>query len=153
MTELHATVTLRDAVTFDATADSGHTVVLDSPEVTGGGNAGFRPLELLLVSAGGCAGIVTTALLRRGRHDFTGYEVRVRGTRAESHPMVFTDIEVEHVLRGHRLDRPTLAKTIAMAAAKYCPVVIMLAQGVRVRHVLTVVDADTGETATGALGD
>ena len=42
----HATATLTDTVAFEATADSGHTIRLDSAEVPGGGNSGFRPLEL-----------------------------------------------------------------------------------------------------------
>ena len=50
-----ATVALREEATFVATDESGHSVLLDSPEVTGGGKAGFRPLEMLLNGDGGCA--------------------------------------------------------------------------------------------------
>jgi putative redox protein len=151
MTTLSATVSLREAATFDATADSGHSVVLDSPEVSGGGNNGFRPLEMLLVGVGGCAGMVGSALLRRLAQDVTGYEVKVQGARAETHPMVFTDIAVEHVIEGRNLAPGPIAQALTQAASKYCPVVIMVGQAAKMTHTYRLVDTASGQEHAGTL--
>lgn len=151
MTTHSATVTLREAAAFDATADSGHSVILDSPEVSGGGNNGFRPLEMLLMGVGGCAGMVSTALLRRMGQDVTGYQVKVQGTRAESHPMVFTEIALEHVVEGNNLAPAPVCQALTTAVSKYCPVVIMVNQAAKMTHSYRLIDKASGQEQTGTL--
>ncbi len=146
-----ATATLREAATFDVTAGSGHSVTLDSDEVTGGGNAGFRPLEMLLVGAGGCAGMVVAAIMRRMRLDVTDYRVHVAATRAESHPMVFTQITIEHEVKGKDLPVDRVRQAIAQASSRLCPVVIMLEKAVATVHRYRVVDVATDVEQAGVV--
>jgi putative redox protein len=49
---------------------------------------------LLLVGLAGCTGMDVISILRKQRQEVTGYDVRVQGIRAETHPMVFEDITV-----------------------------------------------------------
>ncbi len=151
MTTFTAEVTLREAVTFDATAGSGHSLVIDSPEVSGGGNAGFRPLELLLVGIGGCAGQVGVSLLRRMRQDVTAFRVRVEANRAEEHPKVYTDVTVEYEIEGRDLSLPAVLQAMTLATSKYCPVVIMMGKATKLSHRYHVRDLATGEEHEGAL--
>ncbi len=150
MPSFTATVTLREGATFDATAGSGHSVVLDSPEVTGGGNAGFRPLEMVLVGVGGCVGMVTNGLLRRLGHQVTRYELAVSGVRAETHPLVFTDVAVEHRLEGPGLDAAAVRQALGRAV-QLSPVVVMVGKAATVTHAFRVLDTSTGMESEGAL--
>jgi putative redox protein len=150
MPRFTATLSLREGATFDATAGSGHSVVLDSPEVTGGGNAGFRPLEMVLVGVGGCVGMVTSGLLRRMGQQITRYELEVGGVRAETHPLVFTDVAVEHRLEGPGLDGGVVRQAMARAI-QLSPVVVMVGKAARVAHTYRVVDTATGSETRGEL--
>src|SRR5215471_1602101 len=94
---------LQTGVRFEAEAGSGHHITLDAAEHGGGQNAGFRPMELLLVGLAGCTGMDVISILRKKRQNVTGYEVRVRGVRAEEHPMVFVEITAEHVVTGRAI--------------------------------------------------
>ncbi|HYA39425.1 MAG TPA: peroxiredoxin, partial [Candidatus Methylomirabilis sp.] len=51
---MKTTVTWTGGVSFSATTDSGHTVVMDGAPESGGQNRGPRPMELVLVGTGGC---------------------------------------------------------------------------------------------------
>ncbi len=150
MPSFTATVALRDGATFDATAGSGHSVVLDSPEVTGGGNAGFRPLEMILVGVGGCVGMVTNGLLRRLGQTVTRYELAVSGVRAETHPLVFTDVAVDHRLEGPGLDAAVVRQALGRSV-QLSPVVVMVGKAAKVTHTFQVLDTATGTESAGAL--
>jgi len=63
--QMTATVRLETGMRFDAEAGSGHHVTLDAAEHGGGQNAGFRPMELLLVGLGGCTGMDVISILAR----------------------------------------------------------------------------------------
>jgi putative redox protein len=151
MSTFLASVALREAATFEATSGSGHTVILDSAEVTGGGNNGPCPLELLLMGVGGCAGMVTIGILRRMHQDVSAYRVDVQGTRAETHPKVYTAMTVEHVLEGRNLDRVMVRQALTLAASKYCPVVVMVGQTVPITHTYRLLDLATGKEQVGWL--
>ena len=142
---------LQSGVTFAATAGSGHTALMDSTEVTGGGNAGFRPLEMLLTGVGGCAGMVALTLLRRMGQDVTAYHLRVEGDRVEEHPKVFRGITVEHVLTGTALDPAKVAQAIATAAGRLSPVVIMTNKAAPITHTYRLIDAASGREDTGTV--
>jgi putative redox protein len=85
------------------------------------------------------------------RQGVTAYHVRVEATRAETHPKVFTDVAVEHVIEGSNLAMPSVLQALTLAMTKYCPVVIMMGQATRLTHRYRVIDAATGEEHAGAL--
>lgn len=117
---LHARVTWIKDMQFDGTADSGHHLTLDASPDHGGQNAGFRPMELLLIGAAGCTAMDVVALLRKMRQDFTGVEVAVEGHRREEHPKAFTRIHLVYTVRGHNLDRTKVERAIVLSQDKYC---------------------------------
>lgn len=132
---------LLDGMQFAAEAGSGHTVILDAAEHAGGQGAGFVPMELLLVGLAGCTGMDVISILRKKRQQVTGYEVRVRGERAEDHPMVYTDITVEHVITGHDVSPEAVARAIELSEAKYCGAGAMLGKTAKLVHTFRVVEA------------
>src|SRR6266536_3992143 len=139
--QMTATVKLETGMRFDAKASSGHHVTLDAAEHGGGQNAGFRPMELLLVGLGGCTGMDVISILRKKRQQVTGYEVHVQGVRAEDHPMVFVVINVEHVVTGHHIQPEAVTRAIALSEERYCGAGAMLGKVAHLTHTYRIVEA------------
>lgn len=132
MKQGQATVTWTEGLKFTAAATSGHSVSLDASIEGGGDNAGFQPLELLLVGLGGCTGMDVISLLKKMRQDVTGYEVFVTGDRADEHPKVYTRIHVEHVVRGRGVESTAVQRAIDLSAQRYCPAMAMLSKAAEI---------------------
>ncbi len=148
---LSATVSLKNGMVFDALASSGHKVILDSEESVGGTNQGFRPMEMLLVGLGGCTGMDVISILRKTHQEVTSYQVKVQGSRAEDHPKVYTDITVEHVVKGRGLSTDAVKRAVTLSATRYCPASAMLGKAVHIRHQYRVIDVDSDQEQTGSL--
>ncbi|MDO8587020.1 MAG: OsmC family protein [Armatimonadota bacterium] len=135
-----AKVTLVKGMTFRGESGSGHTVMMDSAKEFGGMNAGVRPMEMLLLALGGCTAMDVITILRKKRQDVTGYEVRVSGERASEHPRVFTDITVEHIVRGKGVDPAAVERAVELSTSKYCSVIGMLGKVADIRTSFRVVE-------------
>ena len=138
-----ARVRLETGMCFDAEAGSGHHVTLDAAEHGGGQNAGFRPMELLLVGLAGCTAMDVISILRKKRQQVTAYEVHVEGIRAEEHPMVFVEITVEHVISGHHVQPEAVARAIQLSEGRYCGAGAMLGKVAKLRHMFCIVEVET----------
>jgi putative redox protein len=148
---LVAGVELVGAMTFRATTASGHAVVMDSSPDVGGTHAGATPMELLMVSLGGCTGMDVISVLRKMRQDVTSYEVRVSGVRATEHPKIFTSIQVEHVVQGRGLSVESVKRAVELSATRYCSAAAMLGQAARIDNSYRVIDQQTGQEQVGTL--
>jgi putative redox protein len=140
---------LLDGMRFSAEAGSGHNVMLDAALEDGGQDTGFRPMELLLVGLAGCTGMDVISILRKKRQQVTGYDVRVRAERAEDHPMVFTSITVEHLVRGHAINPDAVARAIELSETRYCGAGAMLGKSARLSHTYQVVEEAPELAASG----
>jgi putative redox protein len=120
--EKFADATYRGGMRFDITAGSGHTLTVDTTADEGGENAGFSPMELLVVGLAGCTGMDVISILKKQRQDVTGYEIHVHGTRRAEHPMTYEHVTVEHVVTGRGIDPKGLARAIELSETKYCGV-------------------------------
>jgi putative redox protein len=139
--ELTARAWLTTGMRFVAEAGSGHSVALDASEHEGGQNAGFRPMELLLVGLAGCTAMDVISILRKKRQQVVAYQVEVHGDRSDEHPKVFTAITVRHIVTGHNLDPQAVARAIDLSATKYCSVGAMLGQATEITHTFHIVAA------------
>ena len=147
---MSARVTLEEGMCFTAESGSGHRVTLDADERGGGRDAGFRPMELLLVGLAGGTGMDVIAILRKKRQHVTGYEVLVRGVRAEEHPMVFVEISVEYIVSGHAVQPEAVARTIQLSEERYCGAGAMLGKVAHLTHTYCIVEA-LGTPATASV--
>jgi putative redox protein len=134
---------LETEMRFDVEAGSGHHVTLDAAEHAGGQNAGFRPLEMLLVGLAGCTGMDVIGILRKKRQQVTGYEVHVQGVRAEEHPMVFVEITVEHIVTGYNVQPEAVARAIELSRTRYCGAGAMLGKVAHLTHTFRIMEAET----------
>jgi putative redox protein len=139
--QMTAIARLETGMCFDAEAGSGHHLTLDAAEHAGGQNAGFRPMELLLVGLAGCTGMDVLTILRKKRQDVTAYEVHVTGIRAEEHPMVFVEITVEHIVTGHNVQPEAVARAIQLSEQRYCGAGAMLGKVAHLTHTFRLVEA------------
>jgi putative redox protein len=146
-----ARANLIEEMRFRAEAGSGYTLTLDAAEQSGGTGAGFVPMELLLVGLAGCTGMDVISILRKMRQDVTSYQVRVSGERASEHPMVFTDITVEHLVTGHGLSIEAVQRAIELSETRYCGAGAMLGKTARLRHTFEVREAAVRSEPVAAL--
>jgi putative redox protein len=119
---LNAKVTYTNGLQFVGEASSGHAIVMDGDTGVGGHNTGLRPMELLLVSLGGCTGMDVISIMKKKQQDVTGFEININGQKAESYPKKFTDITIEYIVRGRGISEEALKKSIDLSMNKYCSI-------------------------------
>jgi putative redox protein len=146
---MEATGELLAGIGLRGTSGSGHTLTLDDAPGAGGDDRGPRPLELLLLGLGGCAGTDVIQALREAGQDVTGYEVRVRGERRDDGPRSFRRIVVVHRLRGRRLDAAAVRRAVEGATARHCSVGAMLGAAAEIADYYVVHDEETGQETAG----
>lgn len=121
------------------TATNGqHTVITDYPTAAAAPVAGFKPMELLLVSLAACTGSVVASLLARQHQPVAGVEVEARGQRRDEHPTVFTSIALEFIVRGKGVAPSAVERAIAQAD-RLCPVWAML-KNTPITHAFRIVE-------------
>lgn len=113
---------------FVAETGSGHLLAMDGAPDGGGRNLAPRPMETLLAGAGGCTAYDVVLILKRGRHDVRGCQVKMSAARAAADPKVFTRIALHFVVRGKGLPAAAVERAIALSHEKYCSATAMLAK-------------------------
>lgn len=111
-----------------AETGSGHLLTMDGAPEGGGRNLAPRPMETLLAGAGGCTAYDVVLILKRGRHQVTGCQVRIQADRADIDPKVFTKIRLHFIVSGVNLPEAAVARAIEMSHDKYCSATIMLSK-------------------------
>jgi putative redox protein len=115
-----------DGMAFLAETGSGHLIAMDGAADGGGRNLAPRPMEMVLAGAGGCTAYDVVLILKRGRHDVSGCEVRLEAERAATDPKVFTRIALSFVVRGKGLPREVVERAVRLSHEKYCSATAML---------------------------
>lgn len=111
---------------FVAETGSGHVLVMDGAPDGGGRNLAPRPMETVLAGTAGCTAYDVVLILKRGRHDVSGCQVKVTSERASVDPKVFTKIHMHFTVSGKELAEAAVARAIQMSHEKYCSASIML---------------------------
>ncbi len=113
---------------FNAETGSGHLLSMDGAPDGGGRNLAPRPMETVLAGTGACAAYDVVLILKRGRHDIRGCEVKLSAERATADPKVFTKIHLQFVVRGRGLPAAAVERAVALSHEKYCSASAMLAK-------------------------
>lgn len=125
---------------FVGESGSGHCVVMDGPEDSGGRNLGVRPMEMLLLGMGACTAFDVIHILKKGRHPVTDCEVDISAERADSIPKVFQKIHVQFKVYGKGLQNPVVERAVKLSAEKYCSASIMLGKSADIFHDFEIID-------------
>lgn len=123
-----------EQVAFLGETESGHAVLMDGAPAGGGRNLGPRPMEMLLIGAGGCTSYDVITILKKSRQAVTDCHVELTAERAETDPKVFTAIHMHFVITGRDIKSEAVEKAIKLSAEKYCSATIMLGATASVTH-------------------
>ncbi|MBN2279052.1 MAG: OsmC family protein [Candidatus Marinimicrobia bacterium] len=116
--------------TLISKADSNHWVVMDSSNQFGGSEAATKPMEMLLMSLGGCTGMDVISLLKKMKVDYHDFRIEINGDRGEEYPKPFIRIELDFYFKGTDLEskRDKIEKAVFLSRDKYCGVSAMLSK-------------------------
>lgn len=115
---------------FNVEFPDGRKVELNSAEKMG---QAFAPIELFLVSLGGCTAMDIQWIMSRQRQKLDKLEVLVHGTRREEDPRYYDSIELEYVLKGPSLKKEAVERAVRLSQEKYCSVRAMLNDSVKMK--------------------
>ena len=123
-----------EQVSFLGETESSHAVLMDGSPAAGGRNLGPRPMEMLLLGAGGCTSFDVVSILKKSRQAISDYYVELDAERAETDPKVFTKIHMHFVVTGKDIKPEAVEKAIKLSAEKYCSASIMLGATAAITH-------------------
>ncbi len=124
----------KDKVSFLGEAESGHSVLMDGAPEIGGRNLGLRPMEMVLMGAGGCTALDVVMILKKSRQEISDCMVEIEADRAKEDPKVFTRIHYHFILIGNDLKPQKVERAINLSAEKYCSASIMLGKTAEITH-------------------
>lgn len=127
-------------MSFVAETGSGHMVAMDGAPEAGGRNLAPRPMEMLLAGTGGCTAFDIVMILKKGRHQVSGCDVRLEADRAETDPKVFTRIHFHFRVSGKNLKPEAVARAIDLSKDKYCSASIMLGKSAEITHDFEIIE-------------
>jgi putative redox protein len=114
---------------FEARDASGHVVRLDSNPEHGGKGFGVRPMQLLLMGLGGCAGIDIVSILKKQRQIVEGFDMKIEGEREPGvEPSLWKTVQIVFELTGN-IDLEKARKACALSMDKYCSVAETIRRG------------------------
>jgi putative redox protein len=126
---------------FSAETGSGHIINMDGAPEGGGRNLAPRPMETVLAGTGGCTAYDVVLILKRGRHDVRGCQVKITADRAETDPKVFTKINMHFTVTGVKLTETAVSRAIQMSHEKYCSASIMIGKTAEITTSFEIVEA------------
>jgi putative redox protein len=131
-----------EGMSFVAETGSGHLVAMDGAPEGGGRNLAPRPMEMVLLGTGGCTAYDVVLILKRGRHDVRGCEVKLVAERAADDPKVFTRIEFRFSVRGKGLKPDVVERAVKLSHDKYCSASAMLVKTAVIDTTIDVIEVD-----------
>jgi putative redox protein len=126
---------------FIAETGSGHILAMDGAPDGGGRNLAPRPMETVLAGTGACTAYDVVLILKRGRHDVRGCQLKLQAQRAETDPKVFTAINMHFVVTGLNLPEAVVERAIKLSHEKYCSASAMLAKTAEITTSFEIVSA------------
>ncbi len=100
----------------------GQTISVNAPHEPGSDHppTGFSASELILAGVGSCAAWDIVEILRKGRQDVTGIDVRVEGTQDPEQPWPYRSITLHFTIRGRGVSETAVERAIALSTDRYC---------------------------------
>jgi putative redox protein len=107
---------------FNARDAYGHTINIDTSPDTGGENFGVRPMQLVLMSLGGCSGIDIISILNKQRVMVQSFLMKIEGEREpDKIPSLWKTIHVIFEFEG-KIEPAMAKRACELSIEKYCSV-------------------------------
>lgn len=125
---------------YVAVSPSGHAITLETDMTR---NNAPTPVELLLMALGACTGVDVTSIMKKKRQRVTGYRIEVQGQRRNIEPRAFTNIKINHIVRGHGISENALQRAIELSLATYCSVAATFRPAVEITYSYDIIEEKT----------
>ena len=122
-----------DKLKFVGTGPSGHSIVMDAPQISGGDGSAVTPGELILIGLGGCTGVDVASMLSKMRVPFRDIKVEIEAEPVDTYPKIYKWVKIIYKFYGCA-DQDKAKKAVGMSKAKYCSVSAILAKSADVSH-------------------
>lgn len=106
---------------FEAEDEKGHKIIVDTARENGGLDEGIAPMQLLLVSLGGCMAMDIVAILRKKGGKIEKFHLTVDGKKTDEHPKRYSKITYQIKCEGN-YKREDLIRAHELSRDKYCSV-------------------------------
>jgi putative redox protein len=127
------------ALAFDATADSGHTVRIDTSVEGGGLGTGMNPKKMLLGALSACTGMDVVEILKKMKVAFAKLEIVAEAEQTEEHPKVYKSIQLIYRLDAKAEDLDKVTKAVSLSKEKYCGISAMLAKHCPINYTIELI--------------
>ncbi|HOO31853.1 MAG TPA: OsmC family protein [Thermotogota bacterium] len=112
---------------FLAKTESGHDLIMDASETSGGQDKGVRPKELLLVGLTGCSGMDVVSILKKMKVENYSFKIDVEYEKTTEHPVIYSKIHLLYkFMISDDKDREKIEKAVRLSQDRYCGVSAML---------------------------
>jgi putative redox protein len=117
-----------DAFHFKAINDDGVAINIDGSPAIGGGGFGVRPMQLMLMSLGGCSAIDVVSILNKQKQAFSDLHISIDADRQKDViPSLFEAIRVHFFFQGE-VDPAKAKRAVTLSIEKYCSAAATLRQ-------------------------
>ncbi len=127
------------ALAFDVTADTGHTVRIDTSVEGGGLGSGMNPKKMLLGSLCGCSGMDVVEILKKMKVAFTKLEITAEAEQTTDPPKVFKYINLVYHIDAKPEDLDKIKRAVALSHDKYCGISAMLSKHCKIDHEIALI--------------
>ncbi len=119
---------------FTATNDLGAAVKMDTGVSYGGSGKYPTPMDLVVMSLGGCTGMDVVSILEKMRVKLSKFEILIDTKRREQVPRYYETIHIRYILSGEGLTEDKARRAVELSKEKYCSVSIMLQEKVDITY-------------------
>ncbi len=131
---MHIKVNWIDKFLLQAETESGKQIWIDTTLKAGGDDKGPQPMELLLMSLGGCTAMDVVLILRKKKVDLKHFAIEVDGEKTSQHPKYYTKINLNYIFEGENLKEEDIRQAIELSMDKYCSVSAMLKEKAEISY-------------------
>jgi putative redox protein len=118
---------------FVGTGNSGKSIIMDAPVVSGGEGSAITPGELVLVALGGCTSVDVIGMLNKMRVPFRDLKIEIEAETVEEYPKIYRWVKMIYRICGCK-DENKARKAVALSKEKYCSVSAILARSAEVKY-------------------
>jgi putative redox protein len=80
------------------------------------------------------------SILGKKRQPVTGFEISVRGEKADDYPKIYKQVHIEYVVKGKGVQKEAVERAIELSLTKYCSVGATLAKAGTITHSFRIVE-------------
>ena len=131
-----------EALKFDAEVE-GRRIELNSSKMT---DHEFTPMELFLVALAGCTAMDVQWIMDRQRQKLDKFDMTIKGIRRAEDPKYYESIDITYSFAGPNLRKDAVERAIRLSQKKYCSVLAMIKDSVKLNITYTIAAGTEPET-------